>query len=318
MPANKPLWVGAFTLGGLVLVVLAILLFSGRRLFARRADAMVVFNGSVSGLTAGSMVTFRGVPVGTVKAIRVEVDPQTSVGLIPVTLELDYDRISWVDGKRAPNDDSGLSRAVAAGLRAQLVSQSLVTGQLQIDLDFHPGTPAVPERILDGYLEIPTLPSELQNLKETLLKLDLAGIVGETRKTLVSLQGVLAHVDGRIGPVADSLQQTLETTNTAVKAVQLEVAQTLERVNQLALESRSQLATNGNDLDQLIRVTGRTAAQAEKLVTSLNDMTSVNSPLRSDLQASLRDLAASAESLRSLTRNLERDPVGTLARRASP
>jgi len=318
MAANKPLWVGGFTLGGLVLVVVSVLLFSGRRLFASRAEAMVVFQGSVSGLTAGSMVTFRGVPVGTVKAIRVEVDPQTNAGLIPVTLELESDRISWVHGKPAPKGDSGLSRAVAAGLRAQLVSHSLVTGQLEIDLDFHPGTPAVPERILDGHMEIPTLPSDLQDLKEEVRKLDLPGIVGETRQTLVSLQKVLVNLDGRIGPVAESLETTMVTTTTAVKAVQGEVAQTLAQVNQLALESRGQLATNGNDLDQLIRVTGRTAAQAEKLVTSLNELTAPHSPLRSDLQASLRDLAASADSLRELTRNLERNPLGTLVKRGPP
>jgi paraquat-inducible protein B len=318
MPANKPLWVGGFALGGLVLAAAAILLFSGKRLFARKAEVMVVFNGSVSGLTAGSIVTFRGVPVGTVKAMRVEVDPKTTLGLIPVTLELDYDRITWAKGQQVPAGNSGLSRAVAAGLRAQLVSQSLVTGQLEIDLDFHPGTPAVPEQMLNGLLEIPTIPSELQNFKEKLLKLDLAGVVSETRQTLASLQKVLTDVDGRIVPVAGSLQETLESTTKAVKAIQLEVAQTLVQVNQLALESRNQVAANGNDLDQLIRVTGRTAVQAEKLVTSLNEMMAPRSPLRSDLQASLRDLAASADSLRTLTRNLERNPVGTLLKRDPP
>jgi paraquat-inducible protein B len=318
MPANKPLWVGGFTLGGLALAALAIVLFSGKRLFATKGEAMVVFNGSVAGLNVGSIVTFRGVPIGAVKALRIEADPQMNTGLIPVTLELDYDRISWSKGQRAPDDNSGLSRAVAAGLRAELVSQSLVTGQLEIDLDFHLGTPAVPKHTLDGLVEIPTLPSDIQNLKDKLLKLDLAGVVNETRHTLATLEKLSTDVDRRIGPVAESLQNTLQTTDLAVKAVQMEVAQTLAQINQLVLESRSQLTANGNDLDKLIRVTERTAAEAEKLVATLNDMTAPRSPLRSDLQASLRDLAASADSLRQLTRNLERNPVGTLIHKASP
>jgi paraquat-inducible protein B len=318
MPANKPLWVGGFTLGGLVLAALAIVLFSGWRLFATNAEAVVVFDGSVAGLNVGSVVTFRGVPIGRVKAMRVEVNPRTISGLIPVTLELENDRITWANGERAPAGNSGLSDAVGAGMRAQLVSRSLVTGQLEIDLDFHPGTPAVPQRMLDGLLEIPTLPSDLQNLKDKLLKLDLAGFINDSRLTLAKLQKLLTDVDGRVGPVADSLHETLATTTSAVKSVQMEVAQTLAQVNQLALEGRSQLANNGKDLDQLIRATGRTAAQAEKLVATLNEMTAPRSPLRSDLEASLRDLAASADSLRTLTRNLELNPVGTLLRKAPP
>jgi len=310
--------VGAFTLGGLALAALAIVLFSGKHLFATKAEAMVVFKGSVAGLNVGSKVTFRGVPVGSVKAMRIEADPQTNNGLIPVTLELDYDHISWSKGQRAPNNNSGLSRAVAGGLRAELVSQSLVTGQLEIDLDFHPGAPSAPNRTIDGLLEIPTIPSDIQNLKDKLLQLDLSGIVNETRHTLAVLQKLSTDVDRRVDPLADSLQNVLETTNAGVKVVQMEVAQTLAQVNQLVIESRRQLADNGNDLDQLIRVTETTAAQAEKLVATLNDLTAPRSPLRSDLQASLRDLAASADSLRELTRDLQRNPVGTLIHKASP
>ena len=72
------------------------------------------------------------------------------------------------------------------------------------------------------------------------------------------------------------------------------------------------IATNGKDLDDLIKRAGEATGRADALVTSLNDMTSP----RGDLQASLRDLAASASSLRGLTHDLERNPLGTLLRRS--
>jgi paraquat-inducible protein B len=54
------------------------------------------------------------------------------------------------------------------------------------------------------------------------------------------------------------------------------------------------------------------------VVASLDDMTAARSPTRNDLEASLRDLAATASSLREFTHDLERHPVGVLLRRAPP
>jgi paraquat-inducible protein B len=119
-----------------------------------------------------------------------------------------------------------------------------------------------------------------------------------------------------IGPLAESLQSTLETTRNTLVAVQGNSARTLENIDKLAIEGRGQMATNGRDLDQLLHTAQATAAQAETLVATLNDMTASRSPIRDDLQSSVRDLAASAGSLRAFTHDLERDPAGTLFRKA--
>jgi paraquat-inducible protein B len=99
--------------------------------------------------------------------------------------------------------------------------------------------------------------------------------------------------------------------------VQGNSARTLDNIDKLAVESRGQIATNGRDLDQVLQTAQATAAQAEKLVATLNDMTAPRSPIRDDLQASVRDLAASADSLRTFTRELERAPAATLFKKAS-
>ena len=161
------------------------------------------------------------------------------------------------------------------------------------------------------------MPSSMQNLKDEISDLNLRDLADKTRLTMASMQRLLDEAGRRIGPLAESLQSTLETTRNTLLAVQGNSARTLENIDQLAVEGRGQIATNGRDLDQLLRTAQATAAQAEKLVATLNDMTAPRSPMRDDLQSSVRDLAASAGSLRAFTHDLERDPTGTLFRKAA-
>jgi paraquat-inducible protein B len=316
MTANKPLLVGVFVLGGLALGVVAILLFGGSQLFSQTERIVSVFTGSVAGLTVGSPVTFRGVAVGKVDNIKVQVDEANHTGVIPVYMIIEPSKIEWTNGSYR-SDAPSMTAAINAGLRAQLRSESLVTGQLTVDLDFYPGTPVVLAHVAGKTLEVPTMPSSMQNLKDEISDLNLRDLADKTRLTMASMQHLLDEAGSRIGPLADSLQSTLETTRTTLVAMQGNSARTLDNIDKLAVEGRGQIATNGRDLDQPLRTAQATAAQAEKLVATLNDMTAPRSPMRDNLQSSVRDLAASAGSLRAFTHDLERDPAGTLLRKAA-
>jgi len=315
MTANKPLLVGGFVLGGVALGVLAILLFGGAHLFSRTARLVCVFSGSVAGLGVGSPVTFRGVTIGKVERILVQLDETKHTGVIPVYMVIEPDKVEWTNGSFS-SDAPSLAAAIKAGLRAQLRSESLVTGQLSVDIDFYPGTPIVLAHLKSQALELPTMPSGMQNLKDEISDLNLRDLADRVRVTMTSMQRLMDEASTRIGPLADSLQSTLETTRSTLVAVQGNSARTLENIDELAVEGRGQIATNGRDLDQLLRTAQTTAAQAEKLVATLNDMTAPRSPMRDDLESSMRDLAASAGSLRAFTHDLERDPTGTLFRKA--
>jgi len=314
----RPVAVGSFVLGGLALAVVAVLVFGGIRLFTRTIPVTVVFQGSVAGLAVGSPVTFRGVQVGSVKEISVHVRGGNEDPVIPVVLDIEPSRISWPSG-RTIQDYYGLKHAIDLGLRAQLSSVSLVTGQLDVELDFLPHTPANFSDPSAGAPEIPTVPSDMQHLKDQLLQMNLPELASNARSALVSAQRVLNRVDGKIDPLVESIQQvarsaqiTLDTATGVLRSVQEDAAHTLSSIDKLADETRNQVAAKGRALDPVVASAGQATANANKLLISLNGMIGPEAPMRGDLEASLRDLAASASSLRDLTRNLQRNPAGTL------
>jgi paraquat-inducible protein B len=308
---SKSIVVGSFLLGAVFLGVVAIIAFGGRNLFAHKLRVVVVFSDSISGLEVGAPVTFRGARIGRVEGMRLHIDVHHQKSWLPVYLDLDLDRIAWADdavgGKRAD-----LQAAVDSGLRAQLVAEGLVGGEMSVNLDYRPGTPAMLAGRTEEAFEIPTVPSDLQDLKDQLLKLNLPEIGQEAREALTSVKHVTDELGARIGPLADGLQTTLATSTDAVRRLQADSAHTLGDIDELANESRRQIANNGNELDEVLKRAAEATAGADALVDSLNDMTSP----QGDLQASLRDLAASAGSLRGLTHDLERNPLGTLLRRS--
>jgi paraquat-inducible protein B len=85
--------VGGFVLGAIVLLVAAIVLFGGGALFQRTTRALIYFQGSVSGLSIGAPVQFRGVTVGSVADIDLEMNAETGAATIPVKLDLDPTRM---------------------------------------------------------------------------------------------------------------------------------------------------------------------------------------------------------------------------------
>jgi paraquat-inducible protein B len=310
MATGKPLLVGGFVLGGIALGVIAILIFAGTAMFSSSIHLLAVFPGSVSGLAVGSPATYRGVKVGEVKKMKVKLNPTDNKPVIQVYVDVDTDAISDISETKQA-DYAQIQNAIKSGLRAQLTSLSFVTGQLSVDFDYHPDTPsALAGGGEDGVIEIPTIPSDFEQLKDQFLAMNLPDLSNKARSALASIQRVVDQVGGQINPLSNGAQQTmgdaqttLRTITGAVDKLQVNAARTLGNIDQLAIETRKQVGTDGND--------------ADKLVNSLNDMTGQHSPVRQDLEASLRDLAASASSLRTFMRDLERNPSGTILAKGS-
>ena len=156
----NPVLIGGFIVGALALVIVAVLLFVNG-VFSNPQKNMIFFEGSVNGLNIGALVKLKGVPVGKVTDILVLYDDQQGKIITPVIIEFTPQKLYDLQGghiEKATNEDIKL--LINKGMRAQLQTQSLVTGQLFIDINFRPETPI---KMLGGdhplYPEIPSIPS---------------------------------------------------------------------------------------------------------------------------------------------------------------
>jgi len=300
MSDTKPAVVGAFVLSGVALGLAALLLIGGTTMFKHTQRTVVFFDGSVAGLEVGAPVTFRGVRVGSVTRIELQVNLQDASARIPVFLELNPSLISLGD-RNAAQEADGFDRLLKAGLRAQLNMQSLITGELDVDLDLHPGSPPQAFPANPDLRVIPSSPSKLQTLEDEIAALPLQQIATNARDMLAAIQRVAETVAPKIGPLADSAQAA---------AVQAKV--TLQSIDQLAIAGKSQLHLTGAQLARVLASGDSAIHQAQALLVSLEAVAPANSRTRADLQAAIRDLAASASSLRGFSHEIERNPSALL------
>ena len=204
---SNPKVIGGFVVGAVALLVAGVIAFGGGQYFAKKGKAVLYFDSaSMSGLDIGSPVTFRGVKIGAVTEIDINYDIDAQRLMIPVYVEIELDRIHVIRGKQ---DSKNIYELIDRGLRAQLVIQSMVTGQASIDLAFHPGTVAAFVGAEKDMVELPTLPSDIDLLKANLAevlarisKLPLDEIGARTLDTIDSTNVLMKNLNDEIGGVA--------------------------------------------------------------------------------------------------------------------
>lgn len=334
----NPTLIGAFVVGGLVLVAAGILAATGGALFKRTDRAVMHFSGSIYGLRIGAPVVFRGVDVGQVTAVGVVYDEASGEFSIPVEAELERNAIRSAGGpdRHGPTLDA----LVAKGLRAQLSMQSLLTGQLYVDLDLRPDRPATVQRSPgDGPVEIPTTPTAIQALKNQLETLDLralvddiAAIAGSARAVIAGpeLKRALADVaeiaasarrlsgtlERRSGPLLQGAQATLAEAGRAagqLAAAADRVNDTAARFGQTAGQVNTLLAPDG----PLVADLRRSAAELADTASALRRHTGDDGALVQHLDQTLTDLSRAARALRDLAALLDRHPEALLRGRST-
>ena len=320
MMKRNGLLVGAFAIAAVLLAVVAVLWLSGNSLLQRQQRAWVYFQGTVSGLYVGAPVTFRGVPVGQVDGIGIEVDRTTLRARIPVQLRLQPEavRMSRAQGQEKPPP---LRELVERGLRAKLVAQSVVTGQKAIDLDFLPDVPLV--YVSENRAEeIPTQADRFGGLIDQVAELPLRDTVDQLRGTLQSLQRTLDGTQATLDVTARELsgtaaeaRRTLTAATEAIRQVQGNANRTLGSVTALAASvtklSDSTRGTVENLQPEVQRTLAgaREAAETARLAMArVGELTAPGTPLRGDLEAAVRDLSQAARGLREWSELLEEQP----------
>lgn len=248
---------------------------------------VINFDGSVRGLSVGAPVEFRGIKIGIVSDIAVKLDPKTLEIKIPVLIEIQPERITTpklVQAHVIEDQYAIMKHMVKRGLRAQLLTGSLLTGQLFVGLDFHQNLPEK-ELIMSGkYPEIPAIPAAMDELRRT-----VTDVMAEVRRLPLDkiAQEILETVEG-----GNRLVNSPETQN-AVRNLNA----ALGNVERLTEGLDRQVDTLANSLDQTLGTVRKSLQIADP-----------NSPAAVNLTNALKELSAAARSIRVLADYLEQHP----------
>ncbi|MHB8988586.1 MAG: MlaD family protein [Desulfobulbia bacterium] len=306
----NPTLIGAFVLGAIILGAVTTMLLAGGQLFQERRRHVLYFEGAAQGLQVGAPVVFLGVKVGTVKRIQLGLDAENRRFMVPVIIEVEADMVQSLRGDQVDLQDRDILRQlVEQGLRAQLKMQSLLTGQLYVDLDFHPDKPA---RFIGGdseESEIPTIPTTVEEFATTLegfpmeeFLTDLAAISQslnallsseETKMIPVRLEATLAHLESLSAKLDRDGDPVLTEMRAALEATQA------------AMVKLGGVAEAGSPV---VASLGKASEELAKTAQALQKLTGEESPTVQHLDTALREISRAARALRLLAETLEQQP----------
>lgn len=301
----NPARLGIFVLVavGLGLGTLAVL--SSGSLFKKTLDYVMVFDGDARGLKTGAPVLLKGVAVGQVTQIQLVVDTLKKQTVVPVTVSLDPSRLVYI-GNMSP--EASIDAAIAEGMRAQLQTQSFVTGMLEINLLRMPETEPV-FRAVDGKLpEIPTVPPLTRILADELKDLNLRDILKDFRNTLSEINTLTLSLNKELPLLA---RDTLETSK-SIRNLTEKAAGVLEHAESMMAELEKSAPgllagaeENSEKLKELQSVLMDTLKATESIIAQ-------DSPLRYNAALALDRYTKVAAKLEQLLDALERNPESIL------
>jgi len=315
----NPAAIGAFVVGAVALAIIGLVVFGSGKLFRQTTAFVCFFTGDVNGLSVGAPVLFKGVRIGSVVAIRIRLGNETgpvnaevvAQGIrIPVVIEIDHNQFG-AQGATAGLDEKSISHLIDLGLRAQLIAQSLVTGLLAVQLDFHPDTPVTFMLPRDAKpQEIPTIPTQLeqvqsaaQNILRKIEDMKIDGLV----------QSATAAADSfRVLVQSPGLQQTI----TDLPATMTNVNDTIRTVREATTRIERGMDPVFKNLGATATVTTETLDQARATLARLDRMVDPTAPVVVELLATLDEFRSAARSVRLLADFLERNPSAIVRGRA--
>jgi paraquat-inducible protein B len=308
MKKANPALIGGFVVGALLLAAVAILAVGGNALFVRQRHAVIYFSGAVTGLAVGAPVNFRGVRVGHVTDIKLMFDAKNLAARIPVYITLDPRKVRMLGGQKLSVADVPFEKFIEKGLRAQLAIQSLVTGQLDVELDFQPDTPAVFVGEDPDANEIPAMRSDFDTFRDQLSQLPLRQLTDELRETMLAVKQLAVTANGELSSTAASARQTTEALTGAINRLQGDTERTLASVQKLSEHVDTAVTTLSPQLNDTLQTAQKALKDADTTLAHTSELTAPGAPLRSDLEQALRNLAVASEALRSFSETIDRNP----------
>ena len=269
--------------------------------FTEKIPFLVFFDSSVRGLSVGAPVEFKGITVGSVTNIQLEFDRETSKILIPVTIEIEPQRIipDITQQQLSETHYRPMANLVARGLRAQLQTGNLLTGELFVDLVFAPDAPAA-ELDLSGPVPVlPSVPATLEALQ-------------------ASATGILNKIAALpIEQLVQSLNQTAAGLEKIVNAPELQTAAAsfgpaINDVRQIIAKLDEQTGPFLTNVTTATATLNTTLKDAQTAIASIQRTLGSGSALTNNAENLMQELTRAARSIRVFADYLERNPQALL------
>ena len=303
MRKANPKTVGGFVIGAVLLAVAAVGVFGSGRFFEERGTVVAFFEGSLMGLRVGAPVEMRGVQIGTVTDFWAQIDPETLEFTFPVLIEIQSSKIRGIS--EAAKDDDRLPELIKDGLRAQLVTQSLVTGQQSIQMQFLPDTEI---KLLETdlpYPQVPTVPSAFEEIAD-----DVGEVVKRANVLLDRVNDILSTENrAKIGDILANVNDTTAELQNGVNSLNALIADAnavIENINDSNPKLQALLDTTEETLNSYKALADRSTALVEENRKGMKDFTSTGLYELSNLAV---DAQGAIEQFRRVMEEMERDPA---------
>ena len=304
--------IGAFVLGAILIAIATMLLLMGSG-FGTKETVVMVFDGSVKGLSVGAPLALRGVKVGEVTDIDLVLDSDTASATMIVEANFNKNNI-----RQEGDPDVNLTEElIKSGLRAQLNTQSLLTGLLYIELDFHPKTAAHLVKINSPYLQIPTIETDLERFTKTLQNIDFAKLNKQIENISSSIDSLVSSKDFQGLPAG--MNSTLTSLRELSTQLQGQLATSGPKLDILLDETSVTVNNVNKDLPQLSAlVESNLAALNAAILTFQHGMTGIDALVSPDsavlyqLNNALAEMTRAGRSLQSLASTLEEQPESVI------
>lgn len=307
-----PTSVGTFVLTIFLLTAMLLFFFSGSPWWSSRDRYVLLYDSTIRGLNVGAPVAIKGVRIGQITDISAQLYEDTMQVLNTVTIEIDPKVLELSDDRPVSLDD-----LVQNGLRAQLRTDSILTGLLYVNVDFFPDRPAEYHQVETRYTQLPTIPTELQQLTRDLESADLISIINDLQ---VVLDGAGKFINNpELHSLPGQLNETLNTLQVAAEELTEGSKILIERYVTLADTTNVLLTDAGTALPEFIEKLDTALGSLEETSTLMATsaantafLTSDDSPVLYRVSSAARSIDMAAAQLQRLTELLEREPHSLL------
>jgi len=316
----NPTKIGLFFVIGLALCVAGLLIFSSRSLFHPQQKSILYFNTSLKGLNPGAPVKIRGVTVGSVVEILIRHNQAPDDFSMPVIIAIDKKLAQTKSDELLRFDDqSDRERLIREGFRGRLDSESLVTGVLYVELELVPDAPApILHQLKHEYDEIPTVPSQIQQLLANLSQVDVHGLSENLNRLVVRLDSSLGQLN--VAEINASLTNLLGAADQLVTSPNL--TNSLASLRQMLDQAGSLLKRIDGRVDPLADSVTNALYDAQKTlgdlrvaIQNVSALIGPDSAVPSDLRQALEDLGNAGRAIADLAEFLQRNPNALLTGR---